>query len=209
VAGSRVYFQPFSLRRLSTLRLRPRPLPAGRPLAEAYSLVRIQLQSSPTVWRANHLAWRNLSDNALDMEELRCRVYGPLPYFYIGMLCLFTFVFAPIVIVSSLRSGFPIWFAALWLGGLAWNWYAGLTRFAYEVRLSTGGVLSFKTVLREVTIDARDLISVGPAWWDLNGIGLVFRTSSGKVRSFRSMTGLSALIVQLRLFNPTLETRGV
>lgn len=144
------------------------------------------------------------------MESVRCRLYGPTRYFYLGVLSLMSLVGVPVLISSIVGAdGPPIWFAALWIGILLWNWFVILWLFAYEIRLLPEGTLTFKAVLREVTMNAGDVLSISTLWWDLNGNVLVFRTPSRKMRTLRSMDGLFSLIEQLRLANPSLETRGL
>jgi hypothetical protein len=148
--------------------------------------------------------------SAAMVEAVRCRVYGPLAYFYLGILSIMSFVGVPLLISASVGSaGPPLWFSALWIAGISWNWFIVLWLFAYEVRLSVHGVLTFRCVLREVRVHGRDLVSVAPLRWDLNGTVLVFRTPSDKMRTLRNMDGLFALMGQLRLINPAIQTRGL
>src|SRR5207237_9731086 len=92
---------------------------------------------------------RNVTRISVSVEELRGRVSGPRPYFAVAVLGVMTFVAAPFLVVTTIHDQSPAWFSVLWIGGLGWNWYVGLTRFAYEIRLSIDGTLSFKSVLRE------------------------------------------------------------
>jgi hypothetical protein len=145
-------------------------------------------------------------------QSIRCRISGPFPYLWLGMVVLFTLVGAPLIVVATIRGGTdapPPFFAAAWIAILLWFWYAALVWISYEIRLSASGELEFKSVLRSVKIDARDVLYVGPPWGGLDPYTLVFRTSTKTARTVRQMDGLHSLIYQLRSVNPEIELKGV
>jgi hypothetical protein len=139
-----------------------------------------------------------------------CRISGPLPYFWIGFMALFTFVFiAGSVALLDEAGANAIPFVLLMLGVLAWLWFAGLAWYPYEMRLTSEGVLAFRSVLRTIRVDAGDLVSIRPYVFDMGGTTLVFKTPSRSVHVLRRMDGLLDLITELRAINPNLELRGV
>jgi hypothetical protein len=64
--------------------------------------------------------------------------------------------------VFLVAGGAPASFAAFFIGAIGWNWFVLLWLFAYEILLSADGTLTFRSVLREETIDARELVSIAP-----------------------------------------------
>lgn len=145
-------------------------------------------------------------------EWIRCRISGFFPYLWLGMVVFFTAVGVPLIVVAAIHGGPdapPTFFVVAWIGVLLWFWYVALVWTAYEIRLSPGGELEFKSVLRSVKVDARDVSYVGPALGGLDPYTLVFKTSTKTARTVRQMDGLTSLIEQLRSLNPQIMLKGV
>jgi hypothetical protein len=118
-------------------------------------------------------------------ESVRCRISGPFPYIWLGMLVLFTLVGAPALVIATIRGGTdspPLGFAAVWIGILLWFWYVALVWVAYEIRLSASGEIEFKSVLRSVKVDARELMYIGPAMGGLDPYTVIFKTPKKRAR---------------------------
>ena len=132
---------------------------------------------------------------------MRCRMPGPFRYGWLALMLVFTVVGAPLLIIWSNRGGPgapPASFAFLWIAGMAWVWFCSAALFPYEIRLSEDGEIEFKSVLRSVKVNARDLISIAPGFrgWDPNI--LLFKTRTRTVRTLRQMDGLHDLVTELR-----------
>jgi hypothetical protein len=140
-----------------------------------------------------------------------CRISGPLPYFWFGTVVLFTFFFIVVVLglLGEEGAANAIPFVLLMLGVLAWLWFEGLAYFPYEIRLTSDGVLAFRSVLRTIRVDAGDLVSIRPFAFDMGGRTLVFETPSRKLQALRRMDGMLDLITELRANNPNLLLRGM
>ena len=146
------------------------------------------------------------------MKTHRCRVAGPLPYLWLGMVAIFTLIGVPLLVAGLIRGGqddVPPLFAILWIAMVGWLWYIALVWIAYEVRLSATGELEFRSVLRSIRMDAADLISIRPAQRGWDPYTLLFKSRTRTARAMRQMDGLHDLIADLRAINPKLELRGV
>ena len=145
------------------------------------------------------------------IQPIVCRISGPLPFFWIGTVALFTFVFIGSVVGLLVEDGAAaaVPLLLLMLGALAWLWFVGLVWFPYEIRLTSDGVLTFRSVLRTIQVKAGDLVSIRPEFMDLGGATLVFRTTSRSLRALRRMDGMLDLLTEVRAINPDLELRGV
>jgi hypothetical protein len=145
------------------------------------------------------------------IQPIVCRISGPLPFFWIGTVALLTFFFIGSVVgllgQDGAAAAVPL--LLLMLGALAWLWFVGLVWFSYEIRLTSDGVLAFRSVLRTIQVHAGDLVSIRPDFMDLGGATLVFRTTSRSLRAMRRMDGMLDLLTEVRAINPGLELRGV
>jgi hypothetical protein len=131
---------------------------------------------------------------------------------WFGMLAVFTFVGAPLLIVTMIKGGPnapPVFFAVFWLAILAWFWFVALVFISYEIRLFPNGEVEFKSVLRSIRVNVGDVTYVGPAFggWDMNT--LVFKFSTGSARVARSMNGFHSMLNQLLARNPDIQLRGL
>jgi hypothetical protein len=145
-------------------------------------------------------------------EWIRCRISGPFRYLWLGMVGFFTAVGVPLLVAAAIRGGPdapPPFFVVAWIGILLWFWYVALVWISYEIRLSPAGELEFKSVLRSVKVDARDVSYVGPALGGIDPYTLVFKTRTKTARTVRQMDGLTSLIEQLRSLSPQIELKGV
>ena len=100
-------------------------------------------------------------------DALRCRMPAPFRYGRLGFMLVLTLVGAPLLIIWSNKGGPgapPASFAFLWIAGMAWVRFCSAALFPYEIRLSEDGELEFKSVLRSVKVNARDLLSIAPGF---------------------------------------------
>jgi hypothetical protein len=121
-----------------------------------------------------------------------------------------TLVGVPALLIATIRGGAgpPLWFVALWLVMLSSFWYVLLVWVSYEVRLSPTGEMEFKSVMRTVRRDARQLAHVEPAS-AFDPYMVVFKFLTGKSRTVRQMDGFSTLIHELKNLNPNIQMRGL
>jgi hypothetical protein len=144
-------------------------------------------------------------------EAVRCRISAGLAALWLGVLGFMTLIGVPTLLITMAldpAEGPPFWFAALWLGTLAWLWYVPLVWISYEVRLSPTGEMEFKSVLRTVRRDAHQLAHVKPASM-FDPYTVVFKFLTGKSRTVRQMDGFVDLIRELRELNPNIQVRGL
>jgi hypothetical protein len=84
-----------------------------------------------------------------------------------------------------------------------------LVWISYDVRLTEGGELEFKSALRTVRVRAQDLRFVRSAMSGLDPYTVIFSNRTGSDRTPRQMHGFSDLVSQLTALNPTLVLDGV
>lgn len=128
-------------------------------------------------------------------------------------ISLLTLVGVPGVLFSAFsddQDAPSLVFALFWIGIVGWFWYLALVWTSYEVVLSAEEQLSFKSVLKRTTMDARDVVFIGSAMDGWDPYMLVFRTDSGATaRIPRQSDGLVALVTEIKKVNPRVELRGL
>ena len=91
-------------------------------------------------------------DHGMEPAPIRYRMYGTLPWLWLLLVVLFTFVGVPAMIVGTIVSdqpGPPIVFVLMMGFVLVWFWYVALVFVSFEVQLwPDSGRLVFRSVLK-------------------------------------------------------------
>jgi hypothetical protein len=144
-------------------------------------------------------------------EAVRCRISRGPAALWLGAVGFMTVMGIPLLLITIIRNPSdapPILLVAWWLGTLAWFWYVLLVWISYEVRLSPTGEMEFKSVLRTVRRDARQLAHIEAAS-AFDPYTVVFKFLTGKSRTVRQMEGFVDLIRELKQLNPNIQLRGL
>jgi hypothetical protein len=116
----------------------------------------------------------------------------------------------PFILSRSSERGpgaLPLWFIVTWIASVIVGAYIALVQVAYEIRLTQDGILEFRSLLRTIQLDSRDVLSIAPA--RLNTFVLLFKARERTARTLRYMDALPILIVEIRKMNPQLAVRGL
>lgn len=147
-----------------------------------------------------------------DSAERRYRAYGLTPYLWAEGLVAFAVVGAPLVVVSVMRTGEPpLWFAAAWIGFVAFLAWQALFRVAVEIHLGADGISRFRTIAQKTAdeVALEDIVSVNPfgRFGDANVV--VVRHQRGKARVIQPIDGMHDFLARVKEANPSVEIRGL
>lgn len=135
------------------------------------------------------------------------RVSSSLLGFIYTLLTVMTLGGAAVFIlgVALTAGGPPAWFMFLWLGMLAWVWYAYLS-VPYRIVVRDDHSLEFQSLLGCTTLNPHDLVSIRGVFLSPGFIKV--KHTRGTLLLMGQMTGLHELIAHIREANPEVAVSG-
>jgi hypothetical protein len=125
--------------------------------------------------------------------------------FLYGLLAFMTLLGLVLVLNVVLRGGDrgpQSVVLVLWLGVLAWVWYAYL-RIPYAIHWPEDGTIEITSPLRRLTLAPRDIVSLKGMF--LSPGFLKLRHTGGKIILLAQMDGLHEFIIRVKAANPQVE----
>lgn len=86
------------------------------------------------------------------------------------------------------------------------GWWWWILRMPHTIRVHDDGTIEFVALMRNVSVQARRLVSIAPAGFGNNLY--VLKHDDGKLRFFLQFTGFYRLLAEIKAENPNFDIKG-